>query len=66
MPAVAVGDVLPATAIEIEWCDRCGARAQVVTHHAAGSLAWCGHHYHALRRALEGTAIVIRQLRART
>lgn len=65
MPADAVVDVAPTTvpapdAIAHERCDRCGARAYVVTMHDGGfTLAWCGHHYRAHQDSLAGAAGVL-------
>lgn len=42
-----------------ERCDRCGARALVMTLHVAGPLTWCGHHFAAHRVALVAVAGVV-------
>ncbi len=43
-----------------ERCDRCGARAHVVTLHGPGMpLSWCGHHFGRHERALTATAGVV-------
>lgn len=65
MPADAVVDVLPATVdapdpIAHERCDRCGARAHVLTLHGPGlPLAWCGHHFRRHETALTAAAGVL-------
>lgn len=65
MPADAVVDVIPALEqapdpIAHERCDRCGARAHVVTLHGPGlPLAWCGHHFRHHQDALTADAGVV-------
>lgn len=65
MPADAVVDVLPAAVeapdpIAHERCDRCRARAHVVTLHGPGlPLAWCAHHFRRHEVALTTHAGVI-------
>lgn len=50
----------PATDITRERCDRCGARALVVTETRASTgrwlrLSWCAHHYRQVERPLLST-----------
>ncbi|WP_439117446.1 DUF7455 domain-containing protein [Nocardioides abyssi] len=35
-----------------ERCDRCGARAYVMTLHSGRALMWCSHHYNEHEEAL--------------
>lgn len=43
-------------------CDRCGARAVAVSHHATANLAWCGHHLRKHVAGLEAAGVELTRL----
>lgn len=40
-------------------CDRCNAQARVRTHHHAGDLLWCAHHWRKYHEALNVRALSV-------
>ena len=45
-------------------CDRCGARAVALSHHASADLGWCGHHLRKHADVLDAAGVRLTHLAA--